>query len=153
MAAPNHPNGGRPLTYKTVEELQGAINEYFAYCDNRTISMYVKELGDNVEVSKPAPYTMSGLARALGLERQSLVNYAHREQFFDTIKAARDKVQEDVETRLMETSNQAGAIFNLKNNFSWKDKSEVDQNIKLPKPLADVSDVLDNDGIQEDQEA
>ena len=30
----------------------------------------------------------------------------------------------------METRNEKGAMFNLKNNFGWKDKSEVDQNVK-----------------------
>lgn len=117
---------GRPLKYKTVAELQKAIDEYFAYCDNRTISVYIKEAGDNIEISKPAPYTMSGLARALGLSRQALSEYNGREQFGDAIKASRDRVQEDIETRLMETSNQSGAIFNLKNNFGWKDKTETD---------------------------
>ena len=39
---------------------------------------------------------------------------------------ARDKVQEDVENRLMETKNEKGAMFNLKNNIGWKDKSEIE---------------------------
>ena len=117
---------GRPLQYKTLGDLQSAISEYFSYCDNRTKSVFVKDLGDNIEVSMPAPYTMSGLARKLGLSRQALNEYSHREQFGDAIKEARDRVQEDIETRLMETSNQSGAIFNLKNNFGWKDKTEQD---------------------------
>lgn len=114
---------GRPLTYKTVDELQKAIDEYFDYCDNRIKQIYTKE-GETVAITHPAPYTMSGLARALGLSRQALSEYSHKEQFGDAIKAARDRVQEDIETRLMETSNQSGAIFNLKNNFGWKDKTE-----------------------------
>lgn len=126
MAAPINPNGGRPLRFKTVADLQKAIDEYFDYCDNRVKNVYIKEAGENVPVSYPAPYTMSGLARALGLSRQALSEYSHREQFGDAIKAARDRVQEDIETRLMETSNQSGAIFNLKNNFGWRDKTEQD---------------------------
>jgi hypothetical protein len=125
MAAPKNPNGGRPLQYKTVEELQSAIDDYFDYCDNRIKQIHTKE-GETVAITHPAPYTMSGLARRLGLSRQALSEYSHREQFGDAIKAAREKVQEDIETRLMETSNQSGAIFNLKNNFGWKDKTETD---------------------------
>jgi hypothetical protein len=30
-----------------------------------------------------------------------------------------------------------GLIFNLKNNFDWKDKTEVDNNIRIPKPILD----------------
>lgn len=117
---------GRPLKYKTVEELKAVIDEYFDWCDNRTKNIYVKEAGDNVPISFPAPYTMSGLARRIGLSRQALCEYSHRDQFGDAIKDARDRVQEDIETRLMETTNQSGAIFNLKNNFGWKDKTETD---------------------------
>jgi hypothetical protein len=117
---------GRPLLFKTNEELAKVIDEYFDWCDNRTKSIYIKDLGDNMEISSPAPYTMSGLARRLGIDRDTLLNYGKRDEYFGTIKDARERVQEDVETRLMETSNQSGAIFNLKNNFGWKDKTETD---------------------------
>jgi len=117
---------GRPLAFKSVKELSDKIDEYFYWCDNRTKDIYIKDLGDNLSVSSPAPYTMSGLARRLGIDRDTIINYSHKEYFFGTIKAARERVQEDVETRLMETSNQSGAIFNLKNNFGWKDKTETD---------------------------
>lgn len=126
MVKPTGNPNGRPPAFKTVKELEDKIQEYFDYCDNRTMSVYIKEAGDNIEISKPAPYTMSGLARRLGIDRDTLINYSKKEDFFGTVKAAREKVQEDVETRLMETSNQSGAIFNLKNNFGWKDKTEQD---------------------------
>lgn len=116
---------GRPLQYKTVEEMQAAIDEYFDYCDSRIKQIHTKE-GTEMAITHPAPYTMSGLARRLGLSRQALAEYSHRAQFGDAIKAARERVQEDIETRLMETSNQTGAIFNLKNNFGWRDKTETE---------------------------
>lgn len=118
--------GGRPPLYTSVEELQKIIDEYFDYCDNRTKSVFVKEIGDNIEISYPAPYTMAGLARRLGMERRTLTDYAKKDQFSDTIKDAKSRIQEDVEIRLMETSNQSGAIFNLKNNFGYVDKTETD---------------------------
>lgn len=124
MASPKNPVG-RPLTFKTVKELEDKIQEYFSYCDNRIKEIHTKE-GEAIAITHPAPYTMSGLARRLGISRQALSEYNASEQFGDTIKAAREKVQEDIETRLMETSNQSGAIFNLKNNFGWKDKTETD---------------------------
>lgn len=122
-----HP-GGRPPIFKTAEEMQKIIDDYFDYCDNRMKEIHAKE-GGVVAVNVPEPYTMSGLAYALGMDRRSLLNYSKKEEFFPTVKEARNRVQMDVERRLMETSNQAGAIFNLKNNFDWKDKTEVDQNL------------------------
>jgi hypothetical protein len=81
---------------------------------------------------------MSGLARRLGVDRETILNYSKKEQFFGTIRAAREKVHEDVETRLMATRNEKGAIFNLKNNFGWKDQQEIDHTTKgkeLPTPI------------------
>lgn len=119
-----HP-GGRPLLYKTPEEMQKAIDEYFDWCDNRIMTIYDEKKGTDITINHPAPYTMSGLARRLGMDRRSLIEYQERDQFFLTIKAARERVHEDVETRLME-KQATGAIFNLKNNFGWKDESKTD---------------------------
>ncbi|MBU6501160.1 MAG: hypothetical protein KGJ89_05325 [Patescibacteria group bacterium] len=118
--------GGRPVKYKTVEELQKAIDEYFAFCDARTKKIWDDDKQKEIMVSYPAPYTMHGLARAMGIDRDTLINYSHKEEFFGAIKAARQKVAEDVETRLMDGKAQAGAIFNLKNNFGWKDEQKHD---------------------------
>jgi hypothetical protein len=127
MAEPKDKNPvGKPLRFKTVKELEDAIDEYFAFQDARIKEIHTKE-GEAVAITHPAPYTMSGLSRALGISRQALSEYTHREEYGDTIKEARDRVQEDIERRLMETPNQSGAIFNLKNNFGWKDKTEVEQ--------------------------
>lgn len=113
------------LKYNTLDELQSGIDEYFDWCDNRIQHVYSPKSEMVIEVINPAPYTMSGLARRLGLSRQGLLNYTKNELFFDAIKEARDKVQEDIETRLME-KNATGAIFNLKNNFGWKDEKTTD---------------------------
>lgn len=120
--------GGRPPLYTEVEELQKIIDEYFNTCDERIIQVFSKKIGDVVEIKDPEPYTMSGLAYALEMDRRTLLEYGKKDEFSLTIKKARDKVHLDVERRLME-GNSTGAIFNLKNNFDWKDKTEVDNNI------------------------
>lgn len=115
---------GRPLIFKTPEEMQKVIDEYFDWCDNRGIEK-VDDDGKRYMIASPAPYTMSGLARRLGMDRRTLVDYTERDEFLPTLKAARERVHEDVETRLME-KQATGAIFNLKNNFGWKDESKTD---------------------------
>jgi hypothetical protein len=136
MAIPKqkHP-GGRPLAFKSVQELQDKIEDYFTWCDNRTKKIYDNKKGIEYMVSDPAPYTMSGLARRLGVDRETILNYSKKEEYFGTIRDAREKVHEDVETRLMGTKNEKGAIFNLKNNFGWKDESKVDNTIHIPQPI------------------
>ena len=68
-------------------------------------------------------FTMAGLAYALGMDRRSLLNYSNKDEFFPSIKKAKDRVEVFVEKRLYE-GNVAGPIFNLKNNFDWHDKTE-----------------------------
>jgi len=114
------------LIYKTVEDLEVAINKYFDDCDNKKVERYIAKEHRVAMVNDPEPYTMSGLAYSMGIDRRTLLNYTHREKYFPTIKKARDKVHSDVERRLM-GNNATGAIFNLKNNFDWKDKTEVEQ--------------------------
>lgn len=117
--------GGRPPLYTTVDELETVVDEYFDVCDNRIQHVYDKKSGSVIEIINPEPYTMSGLAYAIGMDRRTLLEYGKKEQFSLTIKRAREKVHLDVERRLME-GNSTGAIFNLKNNFDWKDKTEQD---------------------------
>lgn len=116
---------GKPLKFKTVKELQDVIDEYFNFCDNRIQHIYSEKYDKVIEVINPAPYTMAGLSRRIGISRQCLNEYSHKDQYGDSIKAAREKVHEDVENRLME-KQATGAIFNLTNNFGWKDMRNID---------------------------
>ena len=123
--------GGRPLKFKTVEELQEKIDEYFKYCDDRTKTTYSEKLGE-ILVSDPAPYTMAGLAYSIGLSRQGLIEYSHKDAFSDAIKKARERVERDVEERMNDKNTfTPGLIFNAKNNFGWKDKTEIEHEGKV----------------------
>jgi hypothetical protein len=107
---------GRPLKYKTPELLQQGIDAYF--------KSKRKTLDSGAEVFRP---TMSGLAIALGMDRTTLINYSHRDEFFNTVKDAKAIVEEALEDNLYNNSV-TGTIFNLKNNFGWVDKYENDNN-------------------------
>ena len=101
--------GGRPRKYNSPEEMQVAIDDYFATTTKITIC---------------------GLALHLGfVSRTSLINYAgYGEEFMNTIKAAKAKVEQYYEEHLIGTGA-AGPIFALK-NFKWSDKQEIDMDIK-----------------------
>ena len=98
--------GGRPLKFKTPEDIKPLIDAYFDQC-----------------VKEEKPLTITGLAMALDTSRETLMNYEKRDEFFDTIKRAKLRVENDYEIALR-TKGGAGEIFGLK-NFGWKDKSEV----------------------------
>lgn len=97
---------GRPALYTSDDELQAAIEEYFAQC----------------EVAQK-PYTVSGLAYYLGMSTETLRAYSEKDQFSATVKKAKQRVEVYLETRLY-GSAPTGTIFNLKNNFGWKDQQD-----------------------------
>jgi hypothetical protein len=143
--------GGRPLIFKNKEELEKVIDEYFEWCDNRLVQGYDEKENKQFAYISPAPYTMSGLARRIGVDRRTLLNYSDKEEFFPTIARARERVHEDVESRLMGTRNERGAIFNLKNNFGWKEESHQDiTSGGKPIPILGGVNVSENNGNQQD---
>ncbi len=100
---------GRPLKYSSPEQMQELIDAYFDKCDR-----------------EGKPYTVTGLGLALNMSRADLINYEKRDEFFNTVKVAKQRVEEYLETCL-HGKTVVGIIFNLKNNFGWVDKQEVDQ--------------------------
>jgi hypothetical protein len=103
---------GRPYKFSSAEDLQAGIDAYFAECD-----------------AQDRPYTMSGLARALGCASATIRNYQHEEwadaAIVGAVKSARQRVEQWTEERLYGKGHPAGPIFSLKNNFGWKDTQEV----------------------------
>jgi hypothetical protein len=138
---------GRPLKFKDVKTLQEKIDEYFASCWIQKIDMYgnpifVKDSkGKKTETAvmvQNKPYTITGLAVFLDTSRETLINYEIRKKFFDTIKRAKEKCHGYAEESLFIGKNPTGAIFNLKNNYGWHDKTETDLTTggkPLPSPI------------------
>jgi len=104
--------GGRPPMIESPNEMLPLIENYFIQCD---------EKGD--------PYTIPGLAYAIGFKsRMSLWEYEEKEEFADTIKRAKLKIEDQRSKMLIYPgkANIAGIIFDLKNNFGYVDKQEID---------------------------
>ncbi|MFF6951813.1 terminase small subunit [Streptomyces iakyrus] len=128
-----HP-GGRPLKFQTPEELDLAIQLYFDKCDphveKRMIATGVSPNGQTMfeqrdVITEQKPYTMAGLARALGVSRQTLLSYSEREEFLDSVASAKARCEEYAESMLFSPYS-GGAKFNLTNNYEgWSDKTEV----------------------------
>lgn len=89
---------GRPIKF-SAEELNERVNEYIK--------------GERI--------TLAGLALFLGIDRQTLYNYAEKDEFFDILKRARDAVEARYEERLVYENTPTGVIFALK-NMGWKDR-------------------------------
>lgn len=100
---------GRPLKFKTPEEMQKVIDEYFE-----------KDAFVQVGDTKMFSPTVSGLSFKLGMSTEAFRNYGEKDDFLVTVKMAKQRIEIALEQRLY-GSNVTGTIFNLKNNFGWKD--------------------------------
>ena len=113
---------GRPKKYTEVELMQQKIDKYFKECE-----------------IKHEPYTITGLCLALDITRETLREYLKNEQFSDTIKKAKLRVENYLEKHLITDSSATGIIFNLKNNFGWKDKQELEHSGNINNPFEGLS--------------
>jgi len=117
--------GGRPKLYNNVEDMEKDIEEYFNKCDE-----------------DDRPYTISGLAYHLNMDRKSLLNYSKDDMFFPTLKSAKEKIQAQLEENaLLGKGNATFTIFNLKNNYGWKDTIETNNNVQIDKLDAILTEI------------
>lgn len=107
--------GGRPEIY-TLEFCLNEIKEFWQIIlnDNKTKVLLWQDLTRN------KPYSRQRIS-------EWVKKFEDNEEFSDTIK----KINDELESRLFKLGlsklgNPAMAIFGLKNNHGWKDKSEMD---------------------------
>lgn len=137
---------GRPLLFKSKEELQLRIDDYFNSCWEED-----EETGKKKQIR---PYTITGLANYLDCDRHTLINYEEKEEFFTTIKRAKSMCEQYADEYLFTGKNTAGAIFNLVNNYGWENKRNTDITTKgkeLPTPL--LNGLLNNNSNKTDSES
>jgi hypothetical protein len=156
----------KPLKFKTVEELQQAIENYFyslytVHYDqfgNPVKDKFYKEPaeGEPADTNPFAGYvvkkvkvaTVTGLAVYLDTSRETLLDYEHgkydgrdaegnqttltpeqqewndqQAKYSDTIKRAKQMILDDTEQQLFQPGRSTGAIFSLKVNYMWQDKT------------------------------
>lgn len=120
--------GGRPLKFKSPEELQEKIDEYYQWAkDNK------KHI------------TITGLAWFLDTNRNTLLKYEEcldndellksvddkvKVEFVNTIKRAKARIEMEYEETLYNKNSAVGGIFVLKNNYGYVDKQEIVQENK-----------------------
>ena len=136
----NKPHAGRPLMFKTAEELEKKIDDYFASCyeeqwvdeerrDEETGELIRNEKSGTAKLFpirkmvQIKHFKITDLALFLNTTRETLMEYSERDGFVDTIKKAKTMIESAYEDRLINRGN-GGDIFALK-NFNWKDQSSI----------------------------
>lgn len=115
--------------YKTVEEMQAVIDQYFEDCKGEPIigddGMPILDKYGQPFIINAHPPTVTGLALALGFtSRQALLNYQAKKAFVDTVLRAKARIEAYAEERLFDRDGQRGAEFSLKYNFRWADEKK-----------------------------
>jgi hypothetical protein len=130
---------GAELVFKSPEELEEAISNYFASCwrekwEQNKNGEWVQctDHEGNPLLEQNQPYTMAGMAVALGVTRQTVCNYAHRNEFTPIIHRARTICEAALEVGMLKGTIPAiPGIFSAKNNYGWTDKTEMDLNTQI----------------------
>lgn len=139
---------GRPKKY-TAKQFREAVEAYFARL--RTIVPMLDPLGENlldvngdpiVRTVYTIPPTISGLCLALGIDRSTWQNYADPEQnpkHAPVCEDVRLRIEAYLEEQLLtrEKSLQ-GIIFNLQNNYGWRERHEHAQTVELGAKTREV---------------
>lgn len=93
------------------------------------------------------PPSLTGLCLYLGIDRATFSRYGtydpehpeESEKFCNTVTRARGRVEAYLESRLEDKSAARGAIFNLQQNFGWKERKELELGAGAQRAVASAS--------------
>lgn len=111
---------GQPRIISSVDQMEELIDEYFLDICGYSL------LGETVIYKPP---TVTGLALHIGFtSRRSLLNYeGYGPEYKRIIRMAKLYIENTIEEgSLTGQLNSKSCQFNLKNNYDWKEKTELD---------------------------
>lgn len=119
-----------PPKYSNPQELESLIVEYF----------------NEVKEEKAHP-TITGLALKLWVDRQTISDYAKKDEFAHAIKTAKQFILNYTEQLILSKDKfTPGQIFYLKNNYKddYRDKIEVEGNLSWTISLVELHNLSQN---------
>jgi hypothetical protein len=146
---------GRPLKFKTPEELQKKIDDYFNSCFRPLIdkeNKLVKDDKNEIILVQFKPFTITGLAVSLDVDRVSLLDYSERVDFSCIISRAKAKCEQYAEEMLFNRDSARGAQFVLNTSYRrWIERREIEtknENITTVKQQIDITKLSNEDVIK-----
>jgi hypothetical protein len=105
-----NPNGGHPPAFVDVQVLELGVLEYFNQC----------------EVNKREPSHV-GLAQYLGVPKRTLNEYTRKPGYSSVLEMAKERIEDILCSKLSDKGYAtAGIIFNLTNNYGWKQPNQIE---------------------------
>ena len=129
--------GGRPVKFKTPDDMLDKMHEYLAYCEGREVTKIVKS--GVVTATIQAPITIEGFCAFAGITKTTFYEYKKKPKF----NAIASQFTQIVESYWVDQCAEGipgnKADFVLKNAFAdyWKDKTtnELDLAEDLKKSM------------------
>ena len=122
------------LQYETPEQLQQKVDEYFDSCYGPIYykGEQVLDITGRPVMGQREPFTLSGLARHLGISRMCICKYESYSkagliphEYAEIILDAKLRIQDYAEKRLYDKEGSSGARFVLEAGFGWITKTEA----------------------------
>ena len=125
---------GKRRIVETPEEMQELCDKYFESCNGPLRDKWGNAVTDkegHAIIVQIKPYTISGLAAAIGMSTTTLKNYTYKSlagtvhpEFSNVIMRARQKIEQYSEEQLFNREGVTGAEFMLRAGFRWSTKQE-----------------------------
>lgn len=134
------------IKWTSPQQLENKINEYWESCNGYILGkdrMPILDEDGRYVRGQVKPYTTTGLAIALGIDRSTLLSYTEDQinalgvptdedyegpTYGELVRAARMKIQEYAESKLYDRDGFNGGKFVLDCSFGWignKEKAEI----------------------------
>lgn len=133
---------GRPKKY-TRKSLEKAVKEYFNSISftQKAVDQFGEEICN--DAGEPITYrafirppSISALCLYLGIEKRTWANYAEDPDMAPVVEHTKAQVEAYLEEQLtIREKGVQGIIFNLQNNYGWKNKQEVELGEKTRKEM------------------
>lgn len=133
---------GRPRKY-TAKKLRNAIGKYFGSitCTKDALDAAGEKIlnDDGGPIRYTAyirPPSISALCLFLGIEKRTWTNYADDPDLAPLVEQTKARMEAYLEEQLLiREKGVQGIIFNLQNNYGWKQKQEVELGEKTRKDM------------------
>lgn len=126
-----YPLAGRPVAFKTPEDLLAKLYEFLAECENRVVEVATKSGVE--EIISPAPRTIEAFCAYAGITKTCFYDYGKKPKFKNIIAQYKQIVEAYWVSQCAEGRPGNKADFILKNAFAdnWKDDKSVTLNGQL----------------------
>jgi hypothetical protein len=101
---------GLPPSFNSVEEMRQGVEQYLAWCAEQGLEP------NHIE-----------MAHHLGCSRRVLNDYTRRDGYKEVLEYAKERIESVMVRKLTNKSYAtAGVIFNLTNNYGWKQPNQIE---------------------------